>query len=74
MNKDNGENAMTCEQQTVDLIRKLDFVIGMRLHSVIITTENNIPVIGISYDDKVSHYLDCKQERENLLLDFKNYW
>ncbi|WP_279485852.1 polysaccharide pyruvyl transferase family protein [Aeromonas veronii] len=33
------------------------FVIGMRLHSIIIADVFNIPVFGISYQDKVASYL-----------------
>ncbi|CAN5543236.1 polysaccharide pyruvyl transferase CsaB [soil metagenome] len=39
--------------QWLSLIASLDMVIGMRLHSLIMSLASNKPVIGISYDPKV---------------------
>lgn len=38
-------------------ISNMDYVIGMRLHSLITATSINKPVIGISYDCKIDNYM-----------------
>lgn len=50
--------------EALGLLRQMKFVIGMRLHSAIVSTANLIPAMGIAYDQKVSNYFD--------LLDMKN--
>ena len=44
-------------QDTVNMIKQIDCVIGMRLHSLIIATTNLVPAIGIGYDEKVMQYM-----------------
>lgn len=51
-----NENAAL--EQTIHLIRQLDFLVGMRLHSLIVATAHQIPALGIAYDDKVKRYLN----------------
>ncbi len=43
--------------ETIGVLSQMDFVIGMRLHSVIMSTSNYVPAIAVSYDDKVSNYM-----------------
>lgn len=64
------------------LIAKLDFLIGIRLHSLVFAAQGGIPFAGISYDPKVSAFLETfglkpltleyekmKREVANLLND-----
>lgn len=39
--------------QYLDVISRLDFVIGMRLHSLIMALSSSVPTFGLSYDQKV---------------------
>jgi polysaccharide pyruvyl transferase CsaB len=39
-------------------IRACALLIGMRLHSLVYAAANHIPMLGISYDPKIDHFLD----------------
>ena len=57
----------------VNIFRKFDIFIGMRLHSLIFSTTNNIPSIGIAYADKIKYAV--KKNIKTIDLDnlsFKN--
>lgn len=65
-------------QETLEAYKYLDFVIGMRLHSVILSIVNTIPYICLSYAKKTeevnseiwyNYVLDCKNFEIN---EFKN--
>lgn len=43
--------------ETLSTIGHMDLMVGMRLHSLIISAAQEIPVIGISYDPKVERFL-----------------
>jgi polysaccharide pyruvyl transferase CsaB len=43
--------------ELMDVMGKMDIVIGMRLHSLIIASKMNVPVVGLIYDPKVESYL-----------------
>ncbi|QHE54110.1 polysaccharide pyruvyl transferase family protein [Pontibacillus sp. HMF3514] len=46
------------------LCSSLSLMIGMRLHSLILAASQNVPVIGLSYDPKVNHFMrSIKQEQ-----------
>ncbi|MBO2944866.1 polysaccharide pyruvyl transferase CsaB [Paenibacillus sp. F411] len=48
------------EQQPQDMLAEVsrcDVVLGMRLHSLIYAANQSIPLIGISYDPKIDHFL-----------------
>lgn len=48
------------EQQPQDMLREVDrcdLVLGMRLHSLIYAANRKVPLIGISYDPKIDHFL-----------------
>jgi len=40
------------------LIGRMDMVVGMRLHSLIFSVVQNVPVVGISYDPKVTTLME----------------
>ncbi|NMO98155.1 polysaccharide pyruvyl transferase CsaB [Paenibacillus lemnae] len=48
------------EQQPQDMLREVSrcqLVLGMRLHSLIYAANQSVPLIGISYDPKIDHFL-----------------
>ncbi|MNW26064.1 colanic acid biosynthesis protein [compost metagenome] len=44
-------------QQMLLEVSRCDLVIGMRLHSLIYAASRSIPLLGISYDPKIDHFL-----------------
>ncbi|HZK44352.1 MAG TPA: polysaccharide pyruvyl transferase CsaB [Syntrophomonadaceae bacterium] len=44
-------------QEHLALIAELDFLIGIRLHSLVFAAQSGVPFAGISYDPKVSAFL-----------------
>lgn len=48
------------EQQPQDMLMEVsrcDVVLGMRLHSLIYAANRRVPLLGISYDPKIDHFL-----------------
>ncbi len=43
--------------EMIDLIKVFDFLIGVRLHSLIFASLNRVPVAGIAYDPKINNFL-----------------
>lgn len=39
-------------------VGQCEVLIGMRLHSLIYAAGQRVPLIGISYDPKIDHFLD----------------
>ena len=57
----------------VDIFKRIDIFIGMRLHSLIFSTTNNIPSIGIAYADKIKYTIKKNIKTLDLVdLSFKN--
>lgn len=50
---DTGDNP----KEMLELVNTCDLMIGMRLHSLIYAAAYRIPMIGISYDPKIDHFL-----------------
>lgn len=48
---------LTLPSQWVALMSRFYFVVGMRLHALLIALKNGVPVVGMAYDPKVSHLL-----------------
>ena len=59
--------------QWLSLIGSLDMIIGMRLHSLIMSLASSKPVIGISYDPKVEIVLQ-QFKQPNLTLSNTEIW
>lgn len=48
------------EEQPQDMLREVsrcDMILGMRLHSLIYAANQSVPLLGISYDPKINHFL-----------------
>ncbi|AWP30711.1 polysaccharide pyruvyl transferase family protein [Paenibacillus sp. Cedars] len=48
------------EKQPQDMLREVshcDLILGMRLHSLIYAANQSVPLLGISYDPKINHFL-----------------
>ncbi|MFW5998781.1 MAG: polysaccharide pyruvyl transferase CsaB [Bacillota bacterium] len=65
------------------LFSGFDFIIGVRLHSLIFAALNHVPFFGISYDPKVkgfidslklNNYIDIKNCKLNFLNDIIDIW
>lgn len=70
-------------EDVVGIISSLDFLVGMRLHALILGAVLEVPFIGLSYDPKVEAF--CRQvegpwlalnflQYEDLILIFKHVW
>lgn len=49
------------EEQAQDMLREVgscNVVLGMRLHSLIYAANRKVPLLGISYDPKINHFLN----------------
>ncbi|MFB5759895.1 polysaccharide pyruvyl transferase CsaB [Paenibacillus medicaginis] len=51
------EREITDPQQMLLEVSKCDLIIGMRLHSLIYAASREVPLLGISYDPKINHFL-----------------
>ncbi|MBI4533764.1 MAG: polysaccharide pyruvyl transferase family protein, partial [Candidatus Melainabacteria bacterium] len=49
--------ALQLPSQWLTLIGRLDLVIGMRLHALLMALSQGIPTVGLAYDPKVSQLL-----------------
>lgn len=59
-------------QQMLREVGKCDALIGMRLHSLIYAAGRRVPLIGISYDPKIDHFLErieCRPVGSTAALD-----
>lgn len=45
--------------QTYELISKMHIMLGMRLHALIFSAVNFVPMVGLVYDPKIQGFLDC---------------
>lgn len=52
--------------EIMQLISKLDLLIGMRLHSLIFAVKVGVPVIGISYEPKVDGFLNLIGQKSDI--------
>lgn len=47
--------------EIISFIGNMDFVIGMRLHSIIIAAVMGVPFVGVSYDPKIDRFIERVQ-------------
>lgn len=57
--------------ELIGIMREAKFVIGMRLHAVIFASSAGVPVIGLSYDPKVSAMMNALEQPYNVGLSTK---
>lgn len=50
-------------QTVLGIVEKARFVLGMRLHTLIYAIKNNVPVIALDYDPKVSAVMEAAEQR-----------
>lgn len=60
--EDHGSKVSIAPQSETPLemleeVSRCDLLIGMRLHSLIYAASQNVPMLGISYDPKIDHFL-----------------
>lgn len=60
------------KKQLIDLYKDLDIIIGTRMHSMIVAISQDIPVIGISWQPKVSEIFKII-DNENSVFDIKTF-
>jgi polysaccharide pyruvyl transferase CsaB len=70
--------------QLLDLVGELDLLVGVRLHSLIFSAIQGVPLVGISYDPKIEGFLshlDMKPvgdieslELSDLLIEVQRVW
>lgn len=57
----------TTLDETLGILPQLDFLIGMRLHSVVVSSSSLIPALAFAYDEKVSRFLRLTHNEDCLL-------
>lgn len=45
--------------EAMDIIKKMDLLVGVRLHSLILAASAYVPIIALSYDPKIDEFLKC---------------
>lgn len=55
-------------REIISLIDKMDFFIGMRLHSLIFAFSNNVPFISINYAQKCHDFLELAEENNKEIV------
>ncbi len=48
--------------QTMEIIKRMDLLVGMRLHALIFAASQGIPVVGLVYEPKVEGFLKSIQQ------------
>ena len=56
-------------RQVLALVKQMDAVVSMRLHSLIFAAGQGVPVVGVVYDPKVSGFLDYLGQKRYLSLE-----
>lgn len=55
--------------EALSIIGHMDLMVGMRLHSLIMSAAQEIPVVGISYDPKVERFLKSIKNNSIFTID-----
>ncbi|MFC1571787.1 polysaccharide pyruvyl transferase CsaB [Candidatus Margulisiibacteriota bacterium] len=63
MEQDSSIIFRVCQaKEMLALTSQLDLLVGMRLHSLIFATMNSVPALGLSYDPKVSAFMESTEQ------------
>lgn len=74
-----NQNAFICENISKNtelisgILNKANFVLSMRLHPIIFSFSQNIPIVGISYDQKVESFISENNAGECLNINNIKY-
>lgn len=55
--------------QAFDIIRDMDVLVGVRLHSLIFAAAANVPFVAVSYDHKVDHFANSVNMKVACVID-----
>ncbi|MFH1542148.1 MAG: polysaccharide pyruvyl transferase CsaB [bacterium] len=63
MNHESSIIFRSCQpREMLGIISQMDLLIGMRLHALIFATMNAVPALGLSYDPKVSSFMESTEQ------------
>ena len=55
--------------EAFDIIRSMDVLVGVRLHSLIFAAAANVPFVAVSYDHKVDHFANSVNMKVTCSID-----
>ena len=67
-----GSNWEYTNHELMGVLSKMDIFIGMRYHSLILSSAMNVPIIGIAYTPKVKSSL-CQIGQDEKVIDMQNF-
>jgi polysaccharide pyruvyl transferase WcaK-like protein len=67
-----GSNWEYTNHELMGVLSKMDIFIGMRYHSLILSSAMNVPIIGIAYTPKVNSLL-CQIGQNDKVIDLQNF-
>ena len=59
-----GNGSLIC-----GIMARMELVVSMRLHALIFASGQGVPVVGVSYDPKVSSFLDYLGQQDYVMLE-----